>query len=412
MNDNEIAPPVEQNPLKKDILLSYRSNSQFHYKNISDYNFEHRIKLDPFSKNTSLEIRNHIPANHIYDSYVKHNHSTLDLKNAFEKSDHENIITHHLRNQSYQNLLRKEKKINKICKKKKEELKKNIHIEKMKLKNDLTRIIKDAIRFSKKNNQVRAMLPNSINEIVDKFRQEAQNMSMSLNISHISKISKVDSLGLKSSFVKNDFLNLLGIDLENLNENHVDIDIDKCWNFVDKFAKGKKISDILRYKVVNEIMTITEKKSAEKAKKIYEKLDIYRKYMAGKKAMECEKKKVEEEKIENTIRKNTKEFIKQKMMKSLSESKFFSTPEDTTSKGRRKRYEQNPMPPEKENEEKNNIIRLNALNDAKLIMDFIDKSKKNSQSKLCKKHFENIIMTKMMNTSLKNMLRINEIKIN
>jgi len=71
--------------------------------------------------------------------------------------------------------------------------------------------------------------------------------------------------------------------MENFNENNVNIDIDKCWDYVVKIAKGKNIEDIMRYKVVNIIMNLVEKKSAEKARKIYEKLAIYKKYMEGKK---------------------------------------------------------------------------------------------------------------------------------
>ena len=71
-------------------------------------------------------------------------------------------------------------------------------------------------------------------------------------------------------------------------------------------------------------MNITEKKSAEKAKKIYEKLEIYKKYMEGKKKEEIRRKKREEEKEKKALKANTKEFIKQKMKKSLSQPKIFS----------------------------------------------------------------------------------------
>ena len=118
------------------------------------------------------------------------------------------------------------------------------------------------------------MLPDNINEIVEKAKKETQDLSVTLNMSHISKISRVSSVGVRSGMQKNEFLNLLGVDIENLNADNINIDIDKCWNYILKLAKGRKVEDILRYKVVNEIMSITEKKSAEKAKKIYEKLEI------------------------------------------------------------------------------------------------------------------------------------------
>ena len=133
-----------------------------------------------------------------------------------------------------------------------------------------------------------------------------------------------------SMLEKNDFLNSLGIDMDNLNANNINIDIDKCWNYIVKIAKGKNVEDILRYKVTNVIMNLVEKKSAEKARKIYEKLDIYKKYMEGKKRLEQSRKKMEEENKENELKKNVKEYIKQKMYKSLSEKKTFNTERNTT----------------------------------------------------------------------------------
>ena len=72
------------------------------------------------------------------------------------------------------------------------------------------------------------MLPDNINEIVEKVKKETRDLSMTLNLSRMSRISKVSSIGMYTLFEKNDFLNSLGIDVENLNENNINIDIDKC----------------------------------------------------------------------------------------------------------------------------------------------------------------------------------------
>ena len=152
------------------------------------------------------------------------------------------------------------------------------------------------------------MLPDNINEIVASVKKETQDLSMTLNFSRVSKISKVSSIGMYSILEKNDFLNSLGVDMENFNENNVNIDIDKCWDYVVKIAKGKNIEDIMRYKVVNIIMNLVEKKSAEKARKIYEKLAIYKKYMEGKKKIEIRRKKIEKEKKDLMFMKNLKNF--------------------------------------------------------------------------------------------------------
>ena len=142
-------------------------------------------------------------------------------------------------------------------------LKKNIENKKERLKIQLQRIISDALKFSKKNSAVRAMLPDNIDDIVAQAKKETKDISMSLNLSHVSRISRVSSVGY-SILEKNEFLNSLGVDLENFNSNNINIDIDKCWNYVDKIAKGRKIEDVLRFKVVNTIMRVTEKKSKVK----------------------------------------------------------------------------------------------------------------------------------------------------
>ena len=194
--------------------------------------------------------------------------------------------------------------------------KKKLEAKKTLLKRELTRVIKDALKFSQKNSAVRAMLPDNINEIVEKVKKETHDLSITLNLSRVSRISRVSSIGMYSMLEKNDFLNSLGVDMENLNADNVNIDIDKCWNYIVKISKGRNVEDILRYKVVNVIMNLVEKKSAEKAKKIYEKLNIYKKYMEGKKRYEERRKEIEKEKKENELKGNVKEYIKQKMYKS------------------------------------------------------------------------------------------------
>ena len=413
-------PPKEDNPLKRDLFVTYRSNSMSHYQGTAPYNYEHRIRLNPSGETTTMDIRNQIPVTHITDNIVKTELSVIKKnkkRTAYEKAEVEGNINNQLNKQKHQDLLEKEKHIKKLCHKVYSIKQEKLNNKKMKLKQELTRIIKDALLFSKKNSAVRAMLPDNINEIVDKVKKETQNISM--NISRISRISRVSSVGMYSSLEKNDFLNSLGVDMENLNVNNVNIDIDKCWNYIVKIAKGKNIEDILRYKVVNVIMNLVEKKSAEKARKIYEKLDIYKKYMDGKKQYELRKKQREEQKKENELKSNIKEYIKQKMYKSLSEPKMFKNDNNKysrlTQNKKNKKKDKNKKRVEsaklitQEKEKEKKFKRLNAYNDVTKIIQFIDTSKKNSQSKICKKHFENIQITKNMDKSLKKMIEKNEI---
>ena len=411
--------PKEINSQKRDLFITYRSNSQVHYKDISSFDYEHRIRLNPSGEAKTMDIRNQIPVSHIRDSFVKSELSCPKNNNqatAYEKAEIEEKINFHSINQKHQNLLRREKKIKNRCHKININIKQKFETRKQRLKNELTRIIKDALKFSKKNSAVRAMLPDNINDIVAQVKKETQDLS--LNLSRISRISRVSSLGMNSVLEKNDFLNSLGVDMENLNVNNVNIDIDKCWNYIVKIAKGKNVEDILRYKVVNIIMNLTEKKSAEKAKKIYEKLEIYKRYMKGKKMEEMRRKKIEEQKKEKVLKGNIKEYLKQKMYKSLSEPKMFGIDKNAKMKGvygkktslkKRKKFKRAESTGITTTETNKKFKRLNAYNDVSKIINFIDNSKKNSQSKVCRDHFANIQITKNMDITLQKMIEKNDI---
>ena len=411
--------PKEINSQKRDLFITYRSNSQVHYKDISSFDYEHRIRLNPSGEAKTMDIRNQIPVSHIRDSFVKSELSCPKNNNqatAYEKAEIEEKINFHSINQKHQNLLRREKKIKNRCHKININIKQKFETRKQRLKNELTRIIKDALKFSKKNSAVRAMLPDNINDIVAQVKKETQELS--LNLSRISRISRVSSLGMNSVLEKNDFLNSLGVDMENLNVNNVNIDIDKCWNYIVKIAKGKNVEDILRYKVVNIIMNLTEKKSAEKAKKIYEKLEIYKRYMKGKKMEEMRRKRMEEQKKEKVLKGNIKEYLKQKMYKSLSEPKMFGIDKNDKMKGvygkktslkKRKKFKRAESTGITTTETNKKFKRLNAYNDVSKIINFIDNSKKNSQSKVCRDHFANIQITKNMDITLQKMIEKNDI---
>ena len=414
--------PREYDSQKRDMFITYRSNSQNHYKDKTSFNYEHRIRLNPLGETNTMDIRNQIPISHISDSLVKSDRTFYKKNNidtAYEKAEIQWGMNKHINNQKHQEILQYDKHIKKLCHNVYKIKQEKLYNKKLRLKRELTRIIKDALLFSKKNSAVRAMLPENINEIVDKVKKETKDLSITLSLSRVSKISRVSSVGMYSMLEKNDFLSSLGIDMDNLNANNINIDIDKCWNYIVKIAKGKNVEDILRYKVTNVIMNLVEKKSAEKARKIYEKLDIYKKYMEGKKRLEQSRKKMEEENKENELKKNVKEYIKQKMYKSLSQKKTFNTERNssrTKTKGIMKKIDNKYIKKNNRGESANSsqernkkFQRLNAYHDVTKIIKFIDDSKRNSQSKIYRKHYEHIQITKNMDKSLKQMIEDNEL---
>lgn len=377
--------PIEKNPLKRDTFLFYRSNSLLHHKDISNYNHEHRIRLDPSGESKMMDIRNQIPTNKIQDCYTKTNHLNYKYtNNANEKAIFQANINRHIKRQRTQNLLRKDKNIKRICHNKNNELRAILENSKLKLKNDLTQIIKDALKFSKNNNPIKSMLPRSLSQIESILEKENDDKPLSPNKMSVRK--------------KKEFLYLIGVDIDNANADNVDIDINKCWDYILKLSKGRKIEDLLRYKVVNEIMSMTEKKSSEKAKHIYQKIDFYKKKLEQKKLEEIRRKKMEEEEEK---KRQEEELSKNKKKRFSSQPKVKY---DTKFKKKILKRENTFVPKSAKNR-----IKYNAYQDVNKIIDFIDKSKRNSQSKVYKSHFMNIQMTKDINNSLQNLIKKNEI---
>ena len=284
--------PQEINTQKRRIFNTYRSNSQTHLTHKTSNNYDRYINLLSYGEKKKIDFRDQIPSNHIKNINIKSEQCTPANKNqetANEKALIEETIKTHLDKLNHQNLLSKDRMLKNIFHQATMTSKKKIQSTKERLKMQLQRIIADALKFSKKNSAVRAMLPDNIDEIVTQARKETKDLSVSLSLSRVSRISRVSNLGY-SLLEKNEFLNSLGVDLENFNTNNINIDIDKCWNYIGKIAKGRKIEDVLRFKVVNTIMRVTERKSSEKARKIYEKLEIYKKYMHAKKKKKKEGK--------------------------------------------------------------------------------------------------------------------------
>ena len=198
-----------------------QSNSQFHYKDLTSKNYEHRIKLDPEGE-PKIDLRNYIPNHHLHQSIIK---EFPDDKNAFEKADIEWDISDQVNKHKYQLLLQKEEFINKLCEDKNSEIRKDLNDRKEKLRIELTKLIRDTLIFSKKNNPMSAMLPESINDIVKNIKEDKNiNLSMnSINLSHLS--GTTSSSANKKRYESNEFLKMLGLDLVNLTPDNVKLDI-------------------------------------------------------------------------------------------------------------------------------------------------------------------------------------------
>ena len=102
---------------------------------------------------------------------------------------------------------------------------------------------------------------------------------------------------------------------------------------------------------------------------------------------------------------DSNELIKMRMRESLSQPKNF---------GKRDRFSTLSTPRFRKKKKKGQdevvkkeTIKLDAYNDVDTILKFINDSKRHSQSKYCKEHFNNILRTKSMDQNMKTLLRKN-----
>ena len=257
------------------LSIPYFSNSKLKLKK-RKYN-NSKSKINPYNCNPKdITIKKIIKSNYI---------TPIKGLNAYEKAEIESNITNQLLSKKYQTILQRDKEINYYLTSENNEIKKDIAQEKIKLKEDLSKIIKDTLLLSK-------------------------NICKGNNLSVDNKIIKPNNSQVYLRQKNIEFLNALGINIESLNKNkkNYNINIDKAWNYINKIKKGKNnIDDILRYKIVNSILII-------KGKNMYRAINksssnITSNNICGKKIIK--KKLIDKNKNKNTINEiNNKPIIK------------------------------------------------------------------------------------------------------
>jgi hypothetical protein len=205
------------------------------------------------------------------------------MGNAFQRAELNKNLLEKRENQKRKVFLYKDKLISKAISDRKTQMNIDENEEKLSLETDIVSIIGYAMKFTKKNNALSAMLSNQIIENIKNYRNKERKSSFnsglnrsitsllnsSLNQSRLSnnmndKYSKYDS---------NRFLNALGIDVSNIKLDNISIDINHAmkeiskWRLVDK----EKIRKLIRMRVINEISSIEERRLAKKAKRINDK---------------------------------------------------------------------------------------------------------------------------------------------
>ena len=284
------------------------SNSLFHYETVANQEYSKRISLDPEGEK-KLYLKYHINPGHVFNVFHKTDYleENKNLR-AEERANLQTEINSNIKKQKYQILLEKDKHINNLCNKKNNEIKKEFDARKITLKNKLTQIIKESLIFAKNNSPIGAMLQPEVCEMLEKKKIELDNSLVSLSFEssreHTQKRAKTENNKKIKKKQKNDFLRLIGVDMENLSVNNINLDIDKAWNYILRWGKGRDVEEILRMKVVNAIMSLTEQKAADKVRIIMDKYSIYKKHKEKQRQEILRKKREEEEKKIRRIKKN------------------------------------------------------------------------------------------------------------
>ena len=393
------------------------SNSRFFYKDLTSNNYEHRIKLNPENE-TNIDLLSNAPVNQTQMKVIKEFPTTEP--NAFEKADAEAEITAQIAKHKYQNLLLKEKDINNVVANRNKALRKEKKNEKEDMKFILEQIIKDSLMFSKKHNPIKSMLPTSIGEMIKKVKEDNIDISIgSVNISN-------QSIG---KYNENEFLTSLGVDVHNLDPENVNVNIDKAYEYIDKWGNNsnRDLKQVLRYKVVNQIMSVEEKKASQKVNAINKKLNQY------KRKKQDENKQLKKELEENMKSdSSTRRRQKGKMQTTKSQGKMMKTPVTnwndlskkkstpvvevrrpiSTKDGRgvgaygsrkRKNYIE-------EVKEPKTTMKLHSYNHVDKILEFIHGSNNLSANKNICKHFLNIKYNKKMDELTKKVIDHNRIE--
>lgn len=225
-------------------------NSKFQYGNMS---------INNSNKISNIQIYNWNPKNTIIKKLIITKCITpmkeLKTLDAYEKAEIESNITTQILSKKYHNILQRDNDIDYYLTLENNEIKKTREKEKIKLKENLSKIIKDAIILSK-NIEKR-------NHFSDDNKKLKKNYSQ-LNLRQKKNV---------------ELLSELGIIIEELNgKNKFKININKAWNYFNKIKKRKnnKIDDILRYKIVNSILNINGNNMNKEVNKSDSKTNIKR----------------------------------------------------------------------------------------------------------------------------------------
>ena len=168
----------------------------------------------------------------------KSNNITYNNLNAFKRAEIQSKITCFLKNKKYQELLSNDKKLKDLYYNKNKNIESSDQIKKKELKNEIIKTINDTL---------------SLANIVYNQREKNKN-NFVLNINKQNR--KAD---------KNvELFQYLGINLDSLVKEEIEIDIEKAWNYLNKLFNKDINIEILRQKIIKAVMYLYGKTNVQK----------------------------------------------------------------------------------------------------------------------------------------------------
>jgi hypothetical protein len=268
------------------------SNNHYYYKDETKYEDKHKIFIDD-GREKNVYLNPNKPIYHVQNYSSKKHVYNKQENSAFEKAivESEKIKNYH--EYKFHKTENKRELIKEIVFERNKNIKEKLDAEKRSLQETLIRIIKDSLKFTKKNNPIISMIPNKISNAINEIKEKRKtknldsnnnnnNNNSSLGISfNLSQLSS-NSTGHKK-YDSSAFLKALGLDLDNLSSDNIKINIDEAYDYIKKWKINRSdVNEIIRMKVVNEIMNVEERRSVKKIKKLNEKYENYIEYKKQK----------------------------------------------------------------------------------------------------------------------------------
>lgn len=282
------------------------SNNHYIYKDETKYEDKHKIFIDDGTEK-NVYLGPNKPIYHVTNYSSKKHVNNKQENSAFEKAVKESEKNQNYHDYKFLKTENKRELIKEIVIERNKNIKEKLEIEKKTLQETLTRIIKDSLKFTKENNPIISMMPNKITNAINEVKEKKKIKNMDSNINNntnnystlgisfnLSQLSS-NSSGHKK-YESSAFLKALGLDLDNLSPDNIKINIDEAYEFIKKWKISRSdVNEIIRMKVVNEIMNVEERRSVQKMKKLNEKYENYIKYKRDKEINEINRQIAERE---------------------------------------------------------------------------------------------------------------------